>query len=83
MLQRLRDESHRFAVEYHRKLRAKRMTESILDGISGLGEKRKSRLIDEFGSLTKIKKSTLKELREIKWLPEKVAIEVARKLNLS
>ena len=59
------------------------MTESILDGISGLGEKRKSRLIDEFGSLTKIKKSTLKELREIKWLPEKVAIEVARKLNLS
>jgi excinuclease ABC subunit C len=82
MLQRLRDESHRFAVEYHRKLRAKRMTASVLDGISGLGEKRKRRLVEEFGSLKKLKESTLKELKEIKWLPESVAIAVARKLSL-
>ena len=82
MLQRLRDESHRFAVEYHRKLRGKRMTESVLDGIPGLGEKRKNRLLEEYGSLKRVKESTLKELNEIKWLPEKVASEVARKLDL-
>ena len=82
MLPRLRDESHRFAVEYHRKLRGKRMTESVLDGIPGLGEKRKNRLLEEYGSLKRVKESTLKELNEIKWLPEKVASEVARKLDL-
>ena len=82
MLQRLRDESHRFAVEYHRKLRGKRMTESVLDGIPGLGEKRKNRLLKEFGSLKRVKESSLKELNEIKWLPEKVASEVAKKLDL-
>ena len=82
MLQRLRDESHRFAVEYHRKLRGKRMTESVLDGIPGLGEKRKNRLLKEYGSLKRVKESSLKELNEIKWLPEKVAIDVAKKLDL-
>ena len=82
MLQRLRDEFHRFAVEYHRKLRGKRMTESVLDGIPGLGEKRKNRLLKEFGSLKRVKESSLKELNEIKWLPEKVASEVAKKLDL-
>ena len=82
MLQRLTDASHRFAGEYHRKLRGKRMTESVLDGIPGLGEKRKNRLLEEYGSLKRVKESTLKELNEIKWLPEKVASEVARKLDL-
>ena len=82
MLQRIRDESHRFAVEYHRKLRGKRMTESVLDGIPGLGEKRKSRLLEEYGSLKRIKESTFKELNAIKWLPENVAEEVAKKLDL-
>ncbi|HJO41137.1 MAG: excinuclease ABC subunit UvrC [Acidimicrobiales bacterium] len=82
MLQRIRDESHRFAVEYHRKLRGKRMTESVLDGIPGLGEKRKSRLLEEYGSLKKIKESTFEELNAIKWLPENVAGEVAKKLDL-
>ena len=82
MLQRLRDESHRFAVEYHRKLRGKRMTESVLDGIPGLGEKRKNRLLEEYGSLKRLKESTFKELNEIKWLPENVASEVAKKLDL-
>ena len=61
MLQRLRDESHRFAVEYHRKLRSKRMTASALDGIPGLGEKRKNRLLNEFGDVSKIKNLKLEE----------------------
>ena len=82
MLQRLRDESHRFAVEYHRKLRGKRMIESVLDGIPGLGEKRKNRLLDEFGTLKRLRESNLEELNEIKWLPENVAKEVAKKLDL-
>ena len=50
MLQRIRDEAHRFAISYHRQLRAKRMTKSVLDGIPGLGETRKKRL--NFHSLT-------------------------------
>ncbi|MBU40194.1 MAG: excinuclease ABC subunit C [Acidimicrobiaceae bacterium] len=82
MLQRLRDESHRFAVEYHRKLRGKRMIESVLDGIPGLGEKRKNRLLDEFGTLKRLRESSLEDLNEIKWLPENVAKEVAKKLDL-
>ena len=44
LLQRIRDESHRFAISYHRQLRSKRMTTSVLDDIPGLGEKRKQRL---------------------------------------
>ncbi len=82
MLQRLRDESHRFAVEYHRKLRSKRMTASVLDDIPGLGEKRKNRLLNEFGDLTKIKNLKLEELRNLSWLPERVAFEIYEKLNL-
>ena len=82
MLQRLRDESHRFAVEYHRKLRSKRMTASVLDDIPGLGEKRKNRLLNEFGDLTKIKNLKLEELRNLSWLPERVAFEIYEKLKL-
>ena len=51
LLQRLRDESHRFAVTYHRQLRNKRMTKSVLDDITGLGPSRKARLLKEFGSV--------------------------------
>jgi excinuclease ABC subunit C len=58
------------------------MTESVLDGIPGLGEKRKGRLLEEYGSLKRIKESTFEELNAIKWLPENVAGEVAKKLDL-
>ena len=58
------------------------MIESVLDGIPGLGEKRKNRLLDEFGTLKQLRESSLKELNEIKWLPENVANEVAKKLDL-
>ena len=82
MLQRLRDESHRFAVEYHRKLRSKRMTSSVLDGISGLGERRKSRLLNEFGDISNIKNLKLDDLKGLSWLPEKVAIEITERLRI-
>ncbi|MCB0960818.1 MAG: excinuclease ABC subunit C, partial [Acidimicrobiales bacterium] len=55
LLQRIRDESHRFAITFHRELRAKRMTTSVLDGIPGLGETRKKRLTKELGGVKAVK----------------------------
>lgn len=81
LLQRIRDESHRFAVSYQRKLRGRRMTGSALDGIAGLGEARKKRLLRELGSLKKVREATLEELLELSWLPDGVAREVHEKLG--
>ena len=55
LLQRIRDEAHRFAITYHRELRGKRMTTSVLDGIPGLGEVRKKRLVKELGGVRAVK----------------------------
>ena len=49
LLQRLRDEAHRFAISYHRTLRGRRMTVGALDGVRGLGPKRRTRLVEQFG----------------------------------
>lgn len=73
LLQRIRDESHRFAIAYHRQLRNKRMTRSILDDISGLGDVRRKRLVKEFGGVRKVQQATLEELLALPWLPNKVA----------
>ncbi|HPP73523.1 MAG TPA: excinuclease ABC subunit UvrC [Armatimonadota bacterium] len=64
VLQRIRDEAHRFAVEYHRKLRSKRMTRSILAEIPGIGKKRRSALLKHFGSLKRIREATIEELEQ-------------------
>ncbi len=66
VLQALRDEAHRFAVSYHRELRMKRITESVLDEIEGLGNVRKTALLKEFGSVLEIRKA----------LPEEIAAKV-------
>ncbi len=81
MLQRLRDESHRFAISFHRELRGKRMTVSALDGIPGLGETRKKRLTKELGGVTAVKKASLEELKALSWLPDPVAEAVHAKLH--
>lgn len=73
LLQRIRDESHRFAVNYHRVLRKKRMTRSVLDDISGLGDVRRKRLIKEFGGVRKVQQASLDELLALRWLPDPVA----------
>ena len=73
MLQRIRDESHRFAVSYHRNLRGKRMTGSALDGIAGLGPVRKARLTKEFGGVRAVQRAELRELTALPWLPDTVA----------
>ena len=62
LMQRIRDEAHRFAITYHRKLRRKRNLKSELDGVKGIGVKRRNELLKHFGSVEKIKSATLDEL---------------------
>ena len=76
LLQRVRDESHRFAIAYHRQLRNKRMTRSVLDGITGLGDIRRRRLVKEFGGVRKVRQASLDDLQSLSWLPNNVAVAV-------
>ena len=65
LMQRIRDEAHRFAITFHRKLRRKRNLESELDKISGIGKNRRENLLKKFGSVEKIKSATLEELFQV------------------
>ena len=73
LLQRIRDEAHRFAITYHRGLRSRRLTESVLGEVPGLGPVRQARLLREMGSLKAIRAAGAEELRAIGWLPDPVA----------
>jgi excinuclease ABC subunit C len=73
MLQRIRDEAHRFANTFHQERRSKRMTKSALDNVPGLGETRRKRLLKEIGGVGKVKQATRDELRALPWLPNAVA----------
>ncbi|MEE9416630.1 MAG: excinuclease ABC subunit UvrC [Acidimicrobiales bacterium] len=81
LLQRIRDESHRFAITYHRQLRNKRMTKSVLDDIPGLGPTRRKRLTKEIGGVGAVKKASLEALQGLTWLPDKVAEAVFDKIH--
>jgi excinuclease ABC subunit C len=81
MLQRVRDEAHRFANTFHRELRDKRMKKSVLDDIPGLGENRRARLTKTFGGVTGVKNATQDELLAVSWLPEAVARAVYEKIH--
>ncbi|MBK5222382.1 MAG: excinuclease ABC subunit UvrC [Acidimicrobiia bacterium] len=81
LLQRIRDESHRFAITYHRQLRAKRMTKSVLDDIPGLGPTRKKRLLKEMGGVTAVKKAPVESLKALSWLPDAVAEAIYEKVH--
>ena len=76
LLQQVRDESHRFAVTYHRKLRSKKIEESPLDEIQGVGKKRKIELLKHFNDLNGIKNATVDELCEVDGMNKKVALNV-------
>ena len=80
LLQRIQDEVHRFAITFHRQLRSKNSFSSQLDGIDGLGPKRKQNLMKYFKSLTKIKEASVDEIVEV-GVPRAVAEAVQRKLN--
>ena len=75
-LQRIRDESHRFAINAHRTRRSKNSIQSIFEKIPGIGAKRKKILINHFGSLEKIKNSTVEELKNVNKISEQIAIRI-------
>jgi excinuclease ABC subunit C len=81
LLQRVRDEAHRFANTFHRELRGKRMTTSVLDGIPGLGPTRQKRLIKELGGVGAVKKASLETMKALSWLPDAVAEAVYTKIH--
>jgi len=81
LLQRLRDEAHRFAITYHRELRGKRMTKSVLDDIPGLGPTRKQRLVKELGGVRAVQRASLEDLQALSWLPDAVAQAVYDKTH--
>jgi excinuclease ABC subunit C len=62
LLQRVRDEAHRFAITFHRSKRSKRMTESVLDGVPGLGRTRRTALVTHFGSVARLREASLEEI---------------------
>jgi excinuclease ABC subunit C len=81
LLQRIRDEAHRFAITYHRSLRDKRMTGSVLDDIPGLGPARRKRLTQELGGVRGVKAASLETLQSLPWLPEAVAQAIFAKVH--
>ncbi len=81
MLQRIRDEAHRFANTFHRELRGKRMTASSLDGIAGLGEARKKKLTQVMGGVNAVKKASLDDLKALSFLPDAVAEAIHTKFH--
>lgn len=81
LLQRLRDEAHRFAVTYHRNLRTKRMVESELDKISGVGKKRKVALLKHFGSITMLRKANIEAVAAVPGISRRLAGEILARLR--
>jgi len=81
LLQRVRDEAHRFANTYHRKLRGQAMTASVLDELPGVGPTRKKKILDHFGTPEAFLNASLEELEAVPGLPGKVAREVHARLH--
>jgi len=80
LLQRIRDEAHRFAITFHRSRRSKVMLESLLDEIPGLGSARRTALLDRFGSVSAIRKAPISELATTPGIGDKLAETIAQSL---
>lgn len=80
ILQRARDEAHRFAISYHQKLRSKRGTASILDDISGIGPKRKRALLKKFGSIEAVKEASISQLSQVERITPALAQRIKQYL---
>lgn len=81
LLKKLRDEAHRFAISYHKKLRSKKIFESPLEKIKGIGKKRRFELLRHFGSIEEIRKAAVEELLKIKGFNKKIAKKVLEELK--
>jgi len=81
LLQRIRDEAHRFAITYHRKLRGRELVLSVLDDVQGIGETRKKALLKKFGSLDAIRQSSLEEIMTVQGMTKKRAEAVLQILK--
>jgi len=81
LLRRVRDEAHRFAVTYHRKLRGKSMVVSSLDDIDGVGKIRKQRLMAHFRSVKKLKQASIMEIAEVEGISESLAVKIKQQLT--
>lgn len=81
LLQRIRDEAHRFAITFHRHLRSKHLSESVLKSIDGVGEKTCARLIKEFGSVEEIKRRSVEELARVEGISKNFAQKIIYELN--
>ncbi|MEU3458216.1 excinuclease ABC subunit UvrC [Micromonospora sp. NPDC006766] len=81
LLQRVRDEAHRFAITFHRQRRSKRMTESALDNIPGLGEVRRKALLQHFGSLKRLSAATVEEITEVPGVGKRTAESILAALD--
>ncbi len=81
LLQRVRDEAHRFAITFHRKRRSAAMTESVLDGIPGLGATRKAALLAHFGSVRKLRAATSEQVREVPGIGPRLAETILATLH--
>jgi excinuclease ABC subunit C len=81
LLQRIRDEAHRFAITFHRTRRSKRMTTSALDGVAGLGEVRRKVLLRRFGSLKRLSAASVDEIAEVPGIGRRTAEAIAAALN--
>jgi excinuclease ABC subunit C len=81
LLQRVRDESHRFAIDFHRNRRDKAMTRSVLDGLRGVGPARKRALLSHFGSPDRIVSASREEIEAVPGIPGKIARDIHSQLN--
>jgi excinuclease ABC subunit C len=79
-MQRIRDEAHRFAITYHRRLRRKQTVVSQLDGVPGIGPKRRSALLKHFGSIDAVRAASIEELAAIQGMTRKVAEQLKASL---
>ncbi len=81
LLQRVRDEAHRFAITFHRQRRSKRMTESALDNVPGLGDVRRKALLRHFGSLKRLSAATVEEITEVPGVGKRTAEAILAALD--
>ena len=81
LMQRVRDEAHRFAITFHRSKRSAVMLESLLDEIPLLGEVRRKALLDRFGSVAAIRKATISDIAEVPGIGEKIALIISETLH--